>query len=264
MSLAFGHMKTCTNTPLCLVDGGIARITLRRPEQRNRLERQDIEELAAALDAIEADEAVRVLVLSAEVNEGRPVFSSGFDIRAFEGKPPKVTLGEVMGKLENLRAVTICALNGSVYGGASCFAPACDMALGVEGMELRVPAAAIGLHYSVDGLQRQIARFGIGFAKRLFLSAEPLNDETLLRTGYVQELLPREKLAERIDQLAGHIANLAPLALASMKRSINEIGRGEIDHQRIDARRQEIRSTEDFQEGLRAFAERRSPRFQGR
>ena len=242
---------------------GIARITLRRPPHRNRLHNEDLVFLVESFQRIERDRSVRVLVLDAEVLPERPVFSAGYHAGEFDQGPPAVEFQDVVEALERLRPVTICMLEGSVYGGATDLVLACDLALGAEGIEMRMPAAALGLHYYPSGLRRYVSRLGVSAAKRAFLTAEPLDAQTLLRMGYLQELLPRDALRARVDTLAAHIAGLAPLALETLKQSLDELARGEWDPARLRERMDRTMASEDFAEGRLAFQEKRKPQWKG-
>lgn len=250
--------------PRYAVDGGVARITLARPAHRNRLENQDLELLMELFARIDADRSIRVVVLGAEVLSDRPVFSAGYNTAEFDAARPQVGFEQVVEALERLRPITLCALNGSVYGGATDFVLACDLAIGADGIELRMPAAALGLHYYPSGLMRYVSRLGVSVTKRAFLTGQALDAQTLLRVGYLQQLVPAEQFDRCVTALATHVATLAPLALESLKVSLNELGRGEFDLQRLAARAQATMESEDFAEGRRAFAERRPPLWKGR
>jgi enoyl-CoA hydratase/carnithine racemase len=244
--------------------GGIARITLARPAYRNRLHNEDLARLLQLFAQADADESIRVVVLGAEVLAQRPVFSAGYHTGEFEEGKPAANFEQVVDALERLRPLTVCALNGSVHGGATDFVLACDFALGAEGIEMRMPAAALGLHYYASGLARYVSRLGVTVAKRAFLTGLPLDAQALLRVGYLQELVPAAQLEARVTAFATHLTTLAPLAAQSMKQSLNEIARGEFDLQRLRAREQASVDSEDFAEGRKAFAERRAPVWKGR
>jgi enoyl-CoA hydratase/carnithine racemase len=246
----------------CIADG-VARITLARPAHRNRLHNEDLRALMDQFTRIDADPSVRVVILGAEVLPERPVFSAGYHTGEFDGPPPDVTFESVVDALETLRPVTICALAGSVYGGATDLVLACDLAIGIDGMEMRMPAAALGLHYYPSGLRRYVSRLGMSAAKLAFLSAEPLDAETLLRIGYLHERVPTGRLAGRVDELARQVAGLAPIALRTLKESLNELGRGEFDLARLREREAMTMRSDDFAEGRRAFKERRPPVWKG-
>lgn len=159
--------------PLLSVQGSVATITLNRPAHRNRLERADLHALLRHFAHIDADPSIRVLKLSANTQgQPRPVFCAGFHIGSFDSDTEDQGLFErVADALAMLRPVTVCALNGSVYGGATDLMLACDLCVALAGIEFRMPAAALGLHYYPSGLQRYVARLGLSGAKRAFLSA---------------------------------------------------------------------------------------------
>ena len=250
--------------PQLRIAHGVARITLRRPAHRNRLHNEDLAFLMESFRRIDADREIRVLVLDAHVLADRPVFSAGYNIAEFQAGPPPVPFEEVVDALEALRVVTLCVLEGSVYGGATDLVLACDLAIAAEGIELRMPAAALGMHYYASGLRRYVSRLGVNFTKRAFLTAEALDAQALLRVGYVQELLPRAALPARVDALATQVASLAPLALESLKQSLNELARGEWDVQQLRDRAQRTMASKDFAEAQRAFGEKRRPQWKGR
>ncbi|WP_237182536.1 enoyl-CoA hydratase/isomerase family protein [Roseomonas marmotae] len=246
--------------PGLLLEGECATITLRRPRHHNRLEPADLAELMLLLERADAGPGLRVLVLTGTGTS----FSSGFHIGAFGDAQAVPSLEAVVERLERMRLPTICALNGSVYGGATDLALACDFRIGVEGMRLVMPAARLGLHYYPSGMRRFVSRLGLGVAKRLFLAAEPLDTAALLACGYLDEAVPAPELAGRVADLAARLAAHAPLAVQGMKQALNDIARGRADDAAIGARAEALTASEDFAEGRRAWAEKRSPRFKGR
>jgi len=253
-----------SSPPQLDVAEGIAWLTLRRPVHRNRLHNEDLVFLLESFRRIDADTRVRLLVLQAETLAERPVFSAGYHAGEFDAGPPPVRFEDVADALERLRPVTLCVLEGSVYGGATDLVLACDLALGAEGIEMRMPAAALGLHYYPSGLRRYVSRIGVAAARRAFLTAEALDAATLLRVGYVQELLPRDQLRPRVNALATQIASLAPMALEMLKQSLAELARGEWALPRLRGREEATMASEDFAEGRRAFLEKRTPHWKGR
>ncbi len=248
--------------PQLVIDQGVATITLNRPAHRNRLHNDDLRALMAHFEQINRDTTTRVVVLTGAVRPERPVFCAGYHIGQHGEEYDDARFEHVADALENLRPVTICALNGSVYGGATDFVLACDQAVGVAGIEMRMPAAALGMHYYPGGLSRYVSRLGVTNAKRAFLGAETFLAEELLRIGYVQELVPAVALQVAVRRRVDALLALAPLALESLKRSLNELGRGEHDDVRLRQRQIDSQATRDFAEACSAFAERRAPRFE--
>lgn len=246
--------------PGLVLDGERATITLRRPLHHNRLEPRDLEELLRLFQQVDAAPELRVMVLTGTGTS----FSAGFHIGAFGDQAGARMLETVVEELERLRLPTICALNGSVYGGATDLALACDFRLGVDGMRLVMPAARLGLHYYPSGLQRFVSRIGLQATKRLFLLAEPMDTAALVACGYLDEAVPPGELPARTAAVAARIATHAPLAVQGMKHALDDIARGEADHEAIAARALSSTRSEDFAEGRRAWLEKRPPRFSGR
>ena len=213
-----------------------------------------------------ADPSVRVLVLTADTRgQGRPVFSAGYNVGGFDNDPMAPLFFEKIPEaLERLRPVTICALNGSVYGGATDLFISSDLRLALEGVELRMPATALGLHYYANGLERYVTRMGMAFTERAFLTGRPFSAQRLWDTGCLEALLPAADFDAGLSDLVRDIAALAPLALRATKQSIRELAGGGHELARIRARERMTLASEDFAEGRKAFAERRAPKFSGR
>ena len=254
------------SAPLLRIEAGVATITLNRPAQRNRLENADLRTLLAYFAQIEQDPGVRVVVLTASTaGQPRPVFCAGYDIGGFDEPGQGATAFEkVPDALAALRPLTICALNGSVYGGATDLVLACDLRIGLQDIEWRMPATALGLHYCPSGLQRYISRFGVAATRRAFLTARPFTAAQLDSLGLFEAMVPPAQWDETLQALVRDTLALAPLAVQETKKSLNEIALGDFDLPRLRAREQLTSQSEDFAEGRAAFAERRSPVFTGR
>ena len=249
--------------PTLAVSGAVATIQLNRPSVHNRMEPEDLAELNRLMSAAERDPALRVLVLT---GTGRS-FSSGFNIGKLDGRDGDEggdgSFERTADRLERFPLPTICALNGGVYGGSTDLALACDFRIGVEGMQLIMPAAKLGLHYYAGGMRRYVARLGLGAAKRLFLTGERQDTGALLAMGYLDEAAPADRLMSRVHELAAVLAGNAPIAVQGMKRCLNDIARGEPDFAVIAANQRRSRDSADLQEGRAAWLEKRTPRFTG-
>ncbi len=260
------HLPAAPTSPHLAIEGGVATIVLNRPAQRNRLENQDLQTLLAHFDRIEADPGVRVLVLTANTaGQPKPVFCAGYDIGGFDETTHGSTAFEkIPDRLASLRPVTICALNGSVYGGATDLVLSCDLRIALEGVEWRMPATALGLHYYPSGLQRYVSRFGVLAAKRAFLTARPFSTAQLQALGLFEAVSDAAGWDSTLGALVQDVLALAPLAVQETKRSINEIASGDYNAQRLREREHMSCASADFAEGRAAFAERRKPVLQGR
>ena len=254
------------SAPVLAIDAGVATITLNRPAQRNKLDNGDLQQLLDHFDAVERDTSVRVLVLTANTTgQPKPVFCAGFDIGGFDENGHGSTFFEqIPDRLAHLRPVTICALNGSVYGGATDIVLACDLRVGLDGIEWRMPATALGLHYYPSGLQRYVSRFGVLAAKRAFLTARPFSISQLQALGLFEAVSDATHWDATVSALVQDVLALAPLAVQETKRSINEIASGDYNEPRLREREHASCASADFAEGRAAFAERRAPVFSGR
>jgi len=254
------------SAPVLQIEGGVATLTLNRPAQRNRLENSDLKALLTHFERIDRDPNVRVVVLTANTaGQPKPVFCAGYDIGGFDEPGHGATFfEEIPDALAQLRPVTICALNGSVYGGATDVVLACDLRVGLQGIEWRMPATALGLHYYPSGLQRYVSRLGLAAAKRAFLTARPFTASQLDAMGLFEALVSPEAFAPSLQSLVQDILALAPLALQETKKSLCEIEAGQVDMARLREREQLASRSADFAEGRAAFAQRRKPVFVGR
>src|SRR3984957_7938584 len=262
------HASAATETasaPLLDIDGARATIRLNRPKHLNRLQPDDLDALTGLFDRIEGDPAIRVLVLT---GTGR-AFSAGYDLNsvatratsAVEERSAGSAFEVVVNRLEDLAEPTNCRLNGGVYGGSTDLALACDFRIGVDSGEMFMPAARLGLHYYKSGIVRYVSRLGVDNAKKLFLTAQTIDAAEMLRIGYLTPWVSAETLDQEVDKLAGLLAGNAPVAMRGMKRAINEFARGKLDEEAADRRDRDSMRGAEIKEGIKAFAEKRPPKF---
>lgn len=243
------------------IDGARATIGLNRPDRHNMLGTDELDSLESAIEDIEARLDCRVMVLT---GSGSKTFCSGFDLDQITTTDwAEDPFERAVTRLERLPIPTICALNGSVYGGGTELALACDFRIGVEGMRLHLPAAEIGVHYSARGLQRFCTRLGLGAAKRILLAAERISDNELLAIGYLDQLVDPAKLMNHTDDLAKRLAAVAPLAVRGMKRALNQISSGILDEEETKRAILRCFGSIDLAEGIAAKKEKRTPNFTG-
>ena len=167
----------------------------------------------------------------------------------------------MVNRLEDLGVPTICRLNGGVYGGSTDLALACDFRIGVDSCEMFMPAARLGLHYYKSGIRRYVSRLGVDNAKKLFLTAQKIG-----AAGDAADRLSHRDGAgrgadEEVDKLATILAGNAPVAMRGMKRAINEFARGKLDEEAADRRARDSMRGAEIKEGIKAFAEKRPPKF---
>ena len=261
-----------STAPIVTIAGGRATIRLNRARERNRIEPDDLAILHQAFTRIDQDRDIRVLVLTGTDQ----TFSSGYHAAAQVERRavPRFGLGKIdesssdefertVDELAALRVPTIAALNGSVYGGSTDLALACDFRIGVEGMRLLMPVARLGVVFHPSGIERYVVRLGVAAAKKLFLTAQPIDSPELLRIGYLDECVPAPELLARADALAETLAGNAPLALAALKRAINEIVGGRLDRPALATARARCEASQDHAEALKAWNDKRAPVFRG-
>jgi enoyl-CoA hydratase len=259
--------EAAPTTPVVTIADGRATVRLNRPRQHNRLEPADLAALTAIFDRTADDPAIRVLVLTGTGAS----FSSGYHIGALVERQGDGNAGthdadafeRTVDRLAALRVPTIAALNGSVYGGATDLALACDFRIGIAGMRLVMPAARLGIVYYASGIERYVSRLGVGAAKKMFLTAQPIPAEELQRIGYLDEIVAPEALDARVDALADSLAGNAPLALAGLKWAIDAVALGRLDRAEMQRVRAACSASQDHAEALAAWSEKRAPVFRG-
>ncbi len=255
-------MTAASDTPSLSVDGSIATLRLRRPGHANRLGPQDLEVLREHLETVNANDAVRVLRI---LSEGK-YFCSGYDISslASDSAPSSLYFGQTMDLIEAARPVTIAAVQGGAYGGGTDLCLACDFRIGTPQADMFMPATRLGLHFYAGGMSRYVTRLGLDQAKRLFLTAERIQADEMLRIGFLTELVPEDRLQDRLDALSAQIAAMAPIPLFGVKAQLNRIARGESDPAGIEQAVLRSERSQDLAEGARAWKEKRAPNFTGR
>ncbi|MCJ7423414.1 enoyl-CoA hydratase-related protein [Candidatus Bathyarchaeota archaeon] len=247
----------------------IATITLNRPEALNAFSKEVVEEVLHALDDAKNDENVRVVVLT---GAGQKAFSAGADIKAMIGMNAlKARELSLMGEklclaLENLEKPVIAALNGYALGGGLEVAMSCDLRIASENSRMGQTEINIGLIPGWGGTQRLTRLVGRGKAKELVLTGKIIDAKVAEQLGIVNMTVPADKFTETVRQLALELAAKAPVALRVSKALINKGADISLDSALALEREGfgVVASTEDLQEGVRAFSEKRKPVFKGK
>ena len=246
---------------------GVARLTISNPDRRGALDHEILDALAGHARTLEE----RCLV----IRGSGQVFSAGYDIgnlgeQSFEESAERLVAHPFNDAIEALEAYeypVLAALNGHAIGGGLELALTCDIRVAARGIRLGMPPAKLGLIYSHTGLRRFIDVCGVANTAELFYVGRNIGAERAERMGLVNELVEPEELDEHVLDLAAEIAANAPLSLAGNKRAIRALRARplpeEVERELVELRESCFRS-EDFREGVRAFAEKRKPVWRGR
>jgi methylglutaconyl-CoA hydratase len=250
-------------------DSGIATITLNRPDRRNAISFELIDDLLRALQEVEASDA-RVLI----VTGAGKAFSSGMDLdnlKTLIGRSPEENLKDSDTMVRLFRAlyefpkVTIAAVNGAAIAGGTGLALLCDFTLAVPEAKFGYTEVRIGFVPAIVStfLLRQV---GEKQARDLLLTGRIIGAEEAARMGLINEIVAPENLMTRARELAALLMENSPTSLRATKKLLNDHARAELDS-RIEAAVREnaaIRTTPDFREGIAAFLEKRKPVWSGK
>jgi enoyl-CoA hydratase/carnithine racemase len=219
------NSDTIDGIPALTFAGSTATIAFRRPREHNRIDPGDVAVIRSHLADILGRDGIRALVFT---GAGDKTFCSGYTLQAIIEKLDR-TFEDLLDEVEHFPLPTICALNGSVYGGATDLALCCDFRIGLRGTRMFMPAAKFGMHFYPGGLRRYVTNLGLAEAKRLFLTSQAIDAETMLRIGFLTELVEREELHAKVGEYLDAIGACEPAVLGSMKRQLNAIAAGNME-----------------------------------
>ena len=248
--------------PSLSIQGKTAVITLNSPKSANRLTVDDLVALQQHISEVNQNPSVIALI----VKSTGKYFCSGFDITSLDesAKDKSLMFEDVVNALEDCRPITIVAIQGGVYGGATDLALACDFRVGSQAAEMFMPAAKLGIHFYQRGLMRYVSRLGVDTAKRLLLTAEKIEAPEMKEIGFLTQLVEPDDLDSSIAELVQQLTLMAPLAILGMKKHINRIASSTLNVQELNQDIALAQNSEDLQEGRTAWAEKRAPIFKGR
>jgi enoyl-CoA hydratase len=249
-------------------DNGVAVLTINRPDKLNALNKQVHAEGVAALDDLRRDASVRVLVIT---GAGEKSFIAGADISEFAGQTP-VTQRSLFhertffNSIDSFPKPVIAMVNGFCLGGGCELALACDLRVASDNARFSQPEINLGIMPGGGGTQRLTRLIGEGRSMEMILTGDMIDAGTALTFGLVNHVWPAAELQAKTMELAGKIAEKAPIALQLCKEAVKFASRSNLD----EGLRREVDlfaicfSTEDKQEGVAAFLEKRKPSFNGR
>ncbi|OGR45306.1 MAG: methylmalonyl-CoA decarboxylase [Elusimicrobia bacterium GWA2_61_42] len=251
------------------VKDNIGVLTLNNPARRNALSLELCAELTAALEEFKAKK-VPVIVLRAE--NGARVWSAGHDITQL----PKVhhdplaydsPMETAFRAIQNYPGPVIAMIQGSVWGGATDLAVTCDLAVGDETATFAITPVKMGLPYNASGIMHFINRVGSNIAKEMFFTAEPVKAERAYHFGILNHLVSSREIESFTFALARTIAGNSPLAVSVVKEQFRILSEAHPispdGFERIQALRRKVYNSGDYEEGIKAFMEKRKPNFQG-
>ena len=250
----------------------VARLRLNNPEKRNPLDHDVLDALAHALPGLDRGIEVRCVIIT---GTGR-AFSAGYDIGAipaesFERDAEALVAHPFHAAMEAVSAhpyPVVAAINGHCLGGGLELAVRCDLRLCAAGAKLGMPPAKLGLIYGHTGLERFIDVIGVANTRDLFLTGRTIDAERAVAIGLVNSVVDGKDVETATLELAAEIAGNAPLSMKGNKRAIETLARfprltPEQERELVELR-ESCFSSEDFREGIAAFAEKRKPRWQGK
>jgi enoyl-CoA hydratase/carnithine racemase len=250
----------------------VARLTLNRPESRNALDHETLNAIAEVMPSLDRGIEVRCVILTG----AGQIFSAGYDIGGFSDESLEREAESLVAHpfAKGLDAVAahpwpvLCAVNGHALGGALELTLCCDLRICARGAKLGMPPAKLGLIYGHTGLQRFIDAVGVPRTKELFLTGRNLPAERAEEIGLVNEVVDDADLEGAAVELAAEIAANAPLSMRGNKHAIdtlNSFARLTPEQEReLIELRESCFTSEDFREGVAAFAEKRKPVWKGR
>lgn len=249
----------------------VVRIRISNPERRNALDHEILDSLAETLPRLNRGIETRCVLITG----APPVFSAGYDIAAipaetFERDAEALVAHPFHAAMEALARYpwpTIAAVNGHCLGGGLELAITCDLRVCAAGAKLGMPPAKLGLVYGHTGLRKFLDTVGLARTKELFLTGRNFEADRAEEIGLVHEVVPAERLEDVAVELAAAVAANAPLSMRGNKHAIEILNQNqslsEQQEAALIALRESCFGSEDFREGISAFAEKRKPEWRG-
>lgn len=236
----------------------------------NPLSKQLIDDLCVALEGMRS-ESVNVVIVRAA--KGAKVFSAGHDVRELptNGRDPLTyndPLRQAVRAIETHPAPVVAMVEGSVWGGACELVMACDIILAASNSTFALTPAKLGIPYNLSGTLNFLKVAGMHLVKEMLLTAQPMAADRLASAGVINYVVPADQLEFVTAAVAKHITETSPLVHRILKEELRVLANAHPlnpeAYERIQSLRREVYDSQDYQEGIKAFFEKRRPVFQGK
>ena len=265
--------ETATTEKLVLQkDGPIGWITFNQPEKRNAVSQEMWQAMPEYVADLSSDPAIRVVILR---GAGETAFVAGADISQFKDRRRNAAdeeeyrriSGAGSESLARLGKPLVAMIHGFCIGGGVSIAITCDLRIAADDARFGIPAARLGLGYHYKGMERLMSLIGPAYTKELFFTARTdFTAQDALRMGLVNQVVPKADLERFTRDYALTMSRNAPLTQRSAKASVEQLLKPEAqrDYALLDKLIKDCFDSQDYQEGVKAFSEKRRPQFQGR
>lgn len=236
--------------------GDVAELCLCAPERRNAIGSHEIDRVKAAIKSI--PDSCRLFIIRSE----GPVFCAGANLKEItDGTMDGDDFQSMTNAIASLPMPSLAIVEGDVFGGGAELLFSCDFRLGVTGKHLKIPAAAVGLCYPVEGIKRMTQRLGSTMVRKLLLTTQAVNFEELAQQNAFDWLVEPSEMEAHSQALIASLTGLAPLSMVSMLAIIKSVEEDRFDRDAAQELADACSKSEDLSEGLLAMREKRAPLF---